>query len=68
MLTGGETAQMLEMARLAVGDGSALGESGPVVRMLLEEGASARHEAPWALAMAITLLATPGVESDVALV
>jgi hypothetical protein len=58
---------MLEMARVAVGDGSALGESGPVVLGLLEEGASVTQEAPWALAMAITLLVTPGVESDVAL-
>jgi uncharacterized protein len=61
MLSGGDPAQMLEMARLAVGDGSALGESGPVVHQLLEEGASPTKEAPWALAMAITLLATPGV-------
>ena len=67
MLSGGDPAQMLEMARLAVGDGSALGESGPVVRQLLEEGASVTQEAPWALAMAVTHLATPGVESAVAL-
>ena len=67
MLSGGDPAQMLEMAALAVGDGSALGESGPVVHQLLEEGASATQEAPWALALAITLLATPGVESAVAL-
>jgi hypothetical protein len=67
MLSGGDPAQMLEMARLAVGDGSALGEYGSVVHQLLEEGASVTQEAPWALAMAITLLATPGVESDVAL-
>jgi hypothetical protein len=67
MLSGGDPAQMLEMARLAVGDGSALGESGPVVHRLLEEGTSVTQEAPWALAMAITLLATLGVENAVAL-
>jgi predicted TIM-barrel fold metal-dependent hydrolase len=66
-LSGGDPAQMLEMARLAVGDGSALGESGSVVDELLEEGARVTQDAPWALAMAITLLATPGVESAVAL-
>lgn len=64
MLSGGDPAQMLEMARLAAGDGSALGDSGPVVHQLLEEAASGSRETPWALAMAITLLATPGVESD----
>jgi hypothetical protein len=67
MLSGGDPTQKLEMARLAVGEGSALGESGPVVHQLLEEGASVTQEAPWALAMAITLLATPGVESAIAL-
>jgi predicted TIM-barrel fold metal-dependent hydrolase len=65
-LSGGDPAQMLEMARVAVGDGSALGEFGPVVRQLLEEGALVTQKAPWALAMAVTLLATPGVESVVA--
>ena len=67
MLSGGDPAQMLEMARIAVGDGSVLGESGQVVHQLLEVGVSGTQEAPWALAMAITLLATPGVESGVAL-
>jgi uncharacterized protein len=64
-LSAGDPAQMLEMARLAVGDGSALGESGPVVVELLEEGAEVTQQAPWALAMAITLLVTPRVESAV---
>jgi predicted TIM-barrel fold metal-dependent hydrolase len=66
-LSGGDPAQMLEMARLAVGDGSALDDSGEVVAELLEEGARVTQEAPWALAMAITLLLTPGVASTVAL-
>jgi hypothetical protein len=61
--TGGDPTQMLEMARLALGDGSYLGESGPVVIDLLEEGAEAGTEAPWALALAWAILATPGVES-----
>ncbi len=58
---------MLEMARLALGDGSCLGESGPAVVELLEEGVKVTQEAPWALAMAMTLLVTPGVERAAAL-
>lgn len=65
-LTAGDPAQMVEMARLTVGDGSCLGEDGPLVAELLEEGAAVTQEAPWALAMAVTLLLTPGVESAVA--
>ncbi len=61
--SGGDPAQMLEMARLALGDGSCLGESGPIVAGLLEEGVKVTQEAPWALALAMTILATPGVES-----
>lgn len=66
-LTGGDPTQMAELARLAVGDGSFLGEPGSIVAGLLEESAAETAEAPWALAMAIALLATPGVESPVAL-
>lgn len=66
-LSGGDPAQMFELARLAVGDGFALGESGAIVSDLLEEGAAVTQDAPWALAMAITLLLTPGVESAVAI-
>jgi hypothetical protein len=66
-LSGGEAAQMLEMARLAVGsDGSSLGDSGALVAELLDESAAVTQEAPWALAMALTHLLTPGVESPVA--
>lgn len=61
--SGGDPAQMLEMARLALGDGLCLGESGPIVCDLLEEGVKVTQEAPWALALAMTILATPGVES-----
>jgi len=63
--SGGDPAQMLEMARLALGDGSCLGESGPVVAELLEEGVKVTQDALWALALAMTILATPGVESAV---
>ena len=66
-LSAGDPAQMVEMARLTVGDGSWLGEQGPIVAGLLEAGAAVTEEAPWALAFAITLLATPGVESPIAL-
>ena len=59
---------MLELAQLAIGDGSALGEQGPVVVGLLEEAVVAGTEALWALALAMALLATPGVESDVTFV
>jgi len=64
--SGGDPAQMLEMARLALGDGSCLGESGPIIAGLLEEGSRVTREAPWALALALTILLTPGVESTVA--
>jgi uncharacterized protein len=64
-LSSGDPAPMFELARLAVGDGSALGESGAVVCELLDEGAAVTQEAPWALALAIALLLTPGVESAV---
>ncbi len=65
-LSAGDPAQMVELARLTRGDGSCLGEDGPLVAALLEEGAAVTQEAPWALAMAVTLLLTPGVESTVA--
>lgn len=59
-LSGGEEAQMIELARLSVGDGSHLGEEGSVVAELLEEGVAADGEAPWALALALTIVSTPG--------
>lgn len=67
-LTGGDPAQMLEMARLALGDGTVLGAEGATVLALLEEGAAETEDAPWALALSLALLATPGVESAPALV
>lgn len=65
-LSGGDPAQMFELARLAVGDGSVLGESGPAVLELLDE-AAVSPGVPWALAMAVALLLTPGVERPLAI-
>jgi hypothetical protein len=50
-----------------LGDGSCLGESGPLVAALLEDGTGPTEAARWSLAMALALLATPGVESAVPL-
>ncbi len=66
-ISGGDPAQMLEMTRLALGDGSALGETGPLIAGLLDEGVRPSEDARWSLAMALALLATPGVESAAAL-
>lgn len=63
-LGGGDPAQMLELARLALGEGGgSLGEAGPLLAELLEEAGAGGPDAPWAVAMALTLVATPGVES-----
>jgi hypothetical protein len=64
-LGGGDAPQLLELARAGIGaDGSAIrGGSEPLVAQLIEEAGSGTEESPWALAMALTLLATPGVES-----
>lgn len=63
MLGGGDPARMFELARAAIGaDGSAIpAGSEPLIAELIEEAQSG--EAPWAVAMALTLLVTPGVES-----
>ena len=65
MLGGGDPSRMIELARAAIGvDGSAV--RGGVERLigeLIDEAVSGA--APWALAMALTLLLTPGVESGV---
>jgi predicted TIM-barrel fold metal-dependent hydrolase len=59
MLGGGDPAQILELARGAVADGVG---SAAVVALIDEAGTGAR-QAPWAVAMALTLALTPGVES-----
>ncbi len=63
MLGGGDPARMFELARAAIGvDGSAIpAGTEPLIAALIEEASSG--EAPWAVAMALTLLVTPGVES-----
>ena len=63
MLGGGDPARLFELARAAIGvDGSAIpAGSEPLVAELIEEAQSG--EAPWAVAMALTVLVTPGVES-----
>jgi len=65
MLGGGDSAVMLELARVGVGaEGSAVrGGSEPLIAALIEEAASGSAEAPWALAMALTVLVTPSVEA-----
>jgi hypothetical protein len=63
MLGGGDPARMFELARAAIGiDGSAIpAATEPLIEELIDEASSG--EAPWAVAMALTLLLTPGVES-----
>lgn len=55
----GDPAQMVELARLAVGDGTGLGPEGPLVAELFEEGVATTDGSPWGIAMAIAILATP---------
>ena len=59
MLGGGDPSQILELTRLAVGEG---GAAVPVAA-LLDEVASGSPEAPWAIALALTLVAMPNIES-----
>ncbi len=63
MLGGGDPARMFELARAAIGvNGSAIpADSEPLIAELIDEASGG--EAPWAVAMALTLLVTPGVES-----
>ncbi|MGB7589136.1 MAG: hypothetical protein WBM00_10555, partial [Solirubrobacterales bacterium] len=67
MLGGGDPSTMLELARAGVGaDGSAVQPgSESILAELIEEAGSGSAEAPWALAVTLTLLVTPGVESAV---
>lgn len=65
MLSGGDPAVMLELARAGVGaEGSAVSsDSEQLIAALIEEAASGSAEAPWSLAMALTVLVTPSVEA-----
>ncbi len=58
MLGGGDPTQIIELARVAVTDD----EPGRRISALIEAAARS-PEAPWAIALALTLVATPGVES-----
>jgi hypothetical protein len=65
MLGGGDPAPLLELARAAIGvDGSAItGDAEALVAEAIEAASTAPAESPWALAIALTVLSTPGVES-----
>lgn len=63
---GGDSAPLLELTRLALGSGgAAIGDSGRLVFELLTDSALASADSQWGLALAFTLLLTPGVESAV---
>lgn len=65
MLGGGDPSRLIELARAGIGsNGSAVpGGIEPLLHDLIDEAGSGA--APWAIAMALTLLVTPGVESAV---
>lgn len=62
MLGGGDPAQILELAQVAVGEG---GEADRVAA-LIEEARTGSPQAAWAIAMALTLVVTPGAGVEVA--
>ncbi len=61
MLGGGDPARMLELAQVAVGNDSAASTGGEIAE-LIELALEGSPEAPWAVALALTLVMTPGVE------
>jgi uncharacterized protein len=65
MLGGGDPRPMLELARVAVGEDGPAGGAGPdrEITGLIGQALAGSPEAPWATAMALTLVVTPGVES-----
>lgn len=64
-LGGGDASRLLELARAGIGnEGSALPDGiESLMAALIEESAAGSADSPWALAMALAILATPGVES-----
>ncbi|MET0306260.1 MAG: amidohydrolase family protein [Solirubrobacterales bacterium] len=62
MLGGGDPTQILELAQLAVGEG----EDADRVSALIDEARTGSPQAPWAIAMALTLVVTPGTGSAAA--
>lgn len=66
MLGGGDTSQSLELAHLALAGDPATSDGSPsVLAELIEECRSPSPEAIRALVLALTLAATPGLESEV---
>ncbi len=65
MLGGGDPSRMLELARVAIGEDDPADPAGAGARIagLLEQAEDGSPEAPWAIAMAMTLALTPGVQS-----
>lgn len=57
MLGGGDPTQILELAQLAVGES----EEAERIRALIAEAQTGSPQSPWAIAMALTLVVTPGV-------
>jgi predicted TIM-barrel fold metal-dependent hydrolase len=64
MLGGGDPTQILELAQLAVGEGNGADR----LVALVGEAQAGSPQAPWAIAMALTLVVTPGVGSAVPVV
>jgi predicted TIM-barrel fold metal-dependent hydrolase len=63
MLGGGDPSRMLELARVAVDESEPAGRAGAnrEIAGLIEQALAGAPEAPWATAMALTLVVTPGV-------
>jgi uncharacterized protein len=63
MLGGGDPSRMLELARVAVAGDILEAEEGAQIAELIEEASSGSPDAPWAIAMALTLTLTTGTKS-----
>ena len=59
MLGGGDPTQILELAQLAVGES----DDADRLAALIEEARAGSPQAPWAIAMGLTLVVTPGADS-----
>lgn len=63
LFSGGDPTRMLEMVQIILAEGGDLGETGRTAAALLDEATQSSEGGIWALALALALLATPGVES-----
>jgi predicted TIM-barrel fold metal-dependent hydrolase len=65
MLGGGDPSRMLELAQVAVGSGDPTGPggAGAEISALIDEARGGSPDAPWAMAMALTLALTSGARS-----